>query len=213
MGVTVDIEVAPSGFPLGRILEGVPDVDVELDRVVPRGTAETMPLLLVEGDYDEFERRVGADDAVRDLRLLDRFDGGRLYRIEWATSSGGLLEAVVAADAIIVDGRKRDGQWSLRLRFHGQANVDAFTAHCEEHGVDIAPLRVYGDSSDSTLESALTPEQSATLRLAFERSYFDIPRGTTLCELATELGVSDQAVSERLRRAIQTLLERELGRG
>ncbi|WP_249361517.1 helix-turn-helix domain-containing protein [Haloterrigena sp. H1] len=32
--------------------------------------------------------------------------------------------------------------------------------------------------------------------------YYDIPRGCTTAELADELGISDQAVTERLRRAI-----------
>jgi len=32
--------------------------------------------------------------------------------------------------------------------------------------------------------------------------YYDIPRGCTTAELADELGISDQATTERLRRAI-----------
>jgi predicted DNA binding protein len=46
----------------------------------------------------------------------------------------------------------------------------------------------------------LTARQRETLRLAHERGYFEIPREVTLDDLADELGVSNQAVSERLRR-------------
>lgn len=46
---------------------------------------------------------------------------------------------------------------------------------------------------------------------AYEGGYYDVPRGATADELSTELGVSHQAVSKRLRRAhgplIQTALE------
>jgi len=40
--------------------------------------------------------------------------------------------------------------------------------------------------------------------LAVRLGYYDIPRGCTTAELADELGISDQAVTERLRRAIGT---------
>lgn len=40
--------------------------------------------------------------------------------------------------------------------------------------------------------------------------YYDIPRGCTTKELADELGISDQAVTERLRRAIGSLVRHTL---
>jgi len=43
--------------------------------------------------------------------------------------------------------------------------------------------------------------QQEALSLAFDRGYFEIPRRVTLVELGDEVGVSDQALSERLRRA------------
>lgn len=36
---------------------------------------------------------------------------------------------------------------------------------------------------------------------AFERGYFEVPRGTTVADLAAEAGVSQQAFSGRLQRA------------
>jgi len=40
--------------------------------------------------------------------------------------------------------------------------------------------------------------------------YYSIPRQTSTQELADEFGISDQAVTERLRRAIETLTENTL---
>jgi predicted DNA binding protein len=42
--------------------------------------------------------------------------------------------------------------------------------------------------------------------MAFERGHFPVPRETSLADLGEEIGVSDTAVSERLRRGIATLL-------
>ncbi len=56
----------------------------------------------------------------------------------------------------------------------------------------------------------LTMTQTRTLLDALERGYYQVPRQTTLVELADMYGVSDQAVSERLRRATAKLIESSL---
>ncbi len=45
---------------------------------------------------------------------------------------------------------------------------------------------------------------------AKEMGYYDVPRGISLSELADELGVSHQALSERLRRGHGRLIDRTL---
>lgn len=61
--------------------------------------------------------------------------------------------------------------------------------------------------ADAERESAaLTDRQRRTLALAYEKGYFDVPRGTSLTDLATTLSVSEQAVSERIRRGLETVL-------
>lgn len=52
----------------------------------------------------------------------------------------------------------------------------------------------------------LTDPQFEALTLAVEMGYYDIPRGYTTKELAEKLGISDQAVTERLRWAKHTLI-------
>lgn len=53
---------------------------------------------------------------------------------------------------------------------------------------------------------ALTAEESETLRVALEKGYFEVPRATTLVEVADELGRSDVKVSQQLRRGIGDVL-------
>ena len=45
---------------------------------------------------------------------------------------------------------------------------------------------------------------------AHEQGYFASPRGVSASELATDLGISQQALSERLRRASRSLLDETL---
>ncbi|RLM81550.1 helix-turn-helix domain-containing protein, partial [Halobellus sp. Atlit-38R] len=56
----------------------------------------------------------------------------------------------------------------------------------------------------------LSEPQREALTLAVQMGYYDIPRGCTTQELASELGISDQAVTERLRRAIGAFVRRAL---
>jgi predicted DNA binding protein len=56
----------------------------------------------------------------------------------------------------------------------------------------------------------VTPGQQNVLVAARERGYFDIPRETTLRELADELDVSHQTLSEHLRRGIMNLVDATL---
>jgi predicted DNA binding protein len=46
-----------------------------------------------------------------------------------------------------------------------------------------------------------------TVKAAVESGYYGIPRDTTLEDLATDLNVSHQALSERLRRGHRALIE------
>lgn len=63
--------------------------------------------------------------------------------------------------------------------------------------------RIYNPTTPGTGPwFGLTRRQRTTLELAVERGYYDIPRRCTTIELADELGISDQAVTERLRRGI-----------
>ena len=54
---------------------------------------------------------------------------------------------------------------------------------------------------------SLTDEQQDVLEIAFAKGYFDVPRGITLTDLADEIGISHQALSERLRRGQKSVLE------
>jgi predicted DNA binding protein len=56
-------------------------------------------------------------------------------------------------------------------------------------------------------DGQLTAEQREALSRAVEAGYFDVPRRTTLVGLARELGISDTATSQRLRRGVATVLQ------
>ncbi len=56
----------------------------------------------------------------------------------------------------------------------------------------------------------VTQAQRETLMRAVQGGYYSIPRRMSTQDLADDLGISDQAVTERLRRAIVALTENTL---
>lgn len=59
-------------------------------------------------------------------------------------------------------------------------------------------------------ESTLSPQQRDALLTAYRQGYFEVPRRTTLSELADTVEISDSALSQRLRRGTGALVEQTL---
>lgn len=94
----------------------------------------------------------------------------------------------------------------FQLRFPTDAAASQFQQQCHETGLTIDVTSVHDTSrSGAARPDELTTPQRDLLELALGSGYFAIPRQATLVELAEELGVSDQAASERLRRAQRKL--------
>ncbi len=109
---------------------------------------------------------------------------------------GQLLSAIGTADA-----------WDFELRFPTHEALSGFTTHCENAQISLEVTRVYNPTKpDAGPWYGLTEPQRKAITLATEMGYYNIPRGCTTEELADELGISDQAVTERLRRAIAALV-------
>ncbi|RNJ25792.1 helix-turn-helix domain-containing protein [Halosegnis longus] len=156
-----------------------------------------------------FEAGTEADPTVRDVRCLTEKNGRRLYRYEVTDEAHTTYPKLVDIGAQRLHAQYADGWWHVRTRFPDAETFTAYREWLDDEGVTVRLLREY--TSDAPGDSGLTPEQEAVLKLARERGYFAIPRETTAKALAEELGISGQAVSERLRRGLARLTERHVG--
>jgi len=97
------------------------------------------------------------------------------------------------------------------VRFASHESLSDFTSFCEDDGLDLEVTRVYNPTKpDAGPWYGLTEPQREAIDLAVTKGYYDIPRECTTKDLADELGISDQAVTERLRRAIVSLVSHTL---
>lgn len=193
----VEFAVQPAEIALARAFEGrEPEVrSASVQRVGPGLRAG---FLVHAAD----EPPVG-DDASPTVESVGRVGDRVLYRTTWEPGPDSLLATVADHDGEVVDVAAGDA-WTLRVRFPDDDAVPAFRADCEARGIDLGDVVVFGPTAGLT-EDALTSAQLEVLALALEAGYFEVPRDATLADLADELDVSDQAVSERLRRGLRRL--------
>jgi len=208
--VSVILEFAIGGdeFALGRALGGHGERRVELERIIPVDES-LIPFFWVEaGDQSKLRASVEESSYIENLSRVDLVGEYALYRVAWTGETGHLLDGIRVHDATILEGHASD-RWQFRLRFLRSGQVGQFHNYCSEFDIPIEVERVYPLTEDALQGRTfdLTPEQREAMLLALDAGYFEIPRSVTLEELAADLGISQQAASERLRRATVTVVE------
>lgn len=175
-------------------------------------TAPETPLRLiaaVTGDgCDVFHSQVAEDPSVAELKLLEDGDLRRLY---WMQAVPGTIdqrayEAAVDAGGVYLQSRWAGDGWYTTMNYPDQDSFDEYQRRIDEAGMEIEPTVVrVGRYLISGGAVDLTEKQEAVLLEAVEGGYFEVPRGSTLGDIGARLGISEQAASERLRRAMASL--------
>jgi predicted DNA binding protein len=207
MTIIAELTIASEEFLLGQVLSRYTETHIEMERIVPASGA-VMPYVWVEGDdLDSFERVVQESDHVENLAVLDRFETEGLYRVEWADEVESLINGISRTNATIIEARGND-KWTFRLRFQDHSGLAQFHNYCSIHDISFTLERLY--TLDQLKKEGhaldLTATQRNALVMAVERGYFEVPRRVTLGELADDLEVAQQTVSENLRRGADKVL-------
>lgn len=212
MSVIARIAVPAEDFPLGRTLAAGSEIRVQLERVIPLGDA-TIPYLWIENESIEaIEAAIDADPNIEAVEVVDEVDAEALVRVDWQASPDGFLTTLAETDAVLLDGVGSDTSWEFQLRFAEHEDMATFYRRCTDRGISVRLDRVHDPTvpGDLGLDFSLTETQRETLLAANETGYFEVPRESTLVELAEDLGVSDTAASQRLRRGMATLVDATL---
>lgn len=209
MSVIATFTVPADDFALGATVGGETGTTVRLDRVIPIGDAFIPYFWASDDTVESIQAELRNETDIAGFRVVDRTDGEALVRVEWAELVDGLLEAMVATEASILEGIGEADTWWLQLRFDDHEQLSAFFQECANRDIQLDLETVHNPGLPRTvgLDPALTDPQRETLRRAFDAGYFDVPRGVNLLELAEQMGISDSAVSQRLRRGISTMLQ------
>ena len=207
MSVVVEFSVPPDGFHFDSALDPDEEVQIALEAVVPTGDGR-FPYVWVSGaDPTAFERAAREDPDVAGVTRLDRFGEDALYRIDWAPDADGLLAGLADHEAVVLEAT-RLRRWHFRVRFHAHERLPEFYAFCRDRdlGLSVSRVAVLEQRSVSGPAAELTAEQREALELAVREGYFEVPSRGDLSAIAGELGITQQATSNRIRRGVDRVL-------
>lgn len=207
MATIVRGRIPAEEFALSETLTSLSDGQFEVERIVESAEDTVMPLLWVYGvDNDTITSLFADDPSVRDVSLLSAFDGEQLYRMEWVSEIELVFHILTDAGATITDTFGEGESWSLRVLFPTRDDVNRTRKYCESNDLTFDIQSVHEMQGEPAGRYGLTEIQHRALTRAAEAGYYHVPRDVTMEELVSDLDVSHQAFSERLRRAIDSLI-------
>ncbi|SEH14483.1 hypothetical protein SAMN04487967_1623 [Natronorubrum sediminis] len=212
MAVIAEFSVHSEDLALHHTLTAAPEMVVEIERVVATMKDRIMPYFWVSGGtLSDFERALEEDESVKNITEVDVVEGAKLYRAEWTENIETVIYAYVEIGATILQASGQDDRWELRMRFDDQEMLLDFREYCGENDVSFELTQL--QEQEQPMASAqydLTPKQRETLINALEAGYYEVPQQVTMNELATEMGISQQALSKRFHNAHKNLISNVL---
>lgn len=194
---------------LRAALATVPAMDAVVEQQTSRGSKPFALTFWASGDdFEAFETGLADDPTVASSRTLAEVEDQRLYQVELTDEGEAAMTYYCWADlgAVFISSERVGEGWHTRIRFPDRESLRAYATFCEETGLTFDLRQLYDASGQDGDLLGLTERQAETLRTAAELGYFAVPRKAELEDLADALGVSRQAVSERLRRATEALV-------
>jgi predicted DNA binding protein len=179
-----------------------------------RSADDVRLLFWAEGDdVAAFDAGLAADPTIADATRLSETPTLRLYRVTY--TERGRAATIVPIwgdlDVVLLSAEATVGGWELRMRVPGRDELRRLRAYCRDRGVGFSLSALYHDVDPSgAMEADLSADQREALQAALDAGYYEIPREASLADVAADLGISSQALSERLRRATGRLVRSSL---
>ncbi|WP_339104208.1 helix-turn-helix domain-containing protein [Haloterrigena salinisoli] len=202
---------------LHATFEAVPDIVLQQEEFRIVSGEPRLAVWASGGDFEAFEAALATDSTVADVQHLSDLHEKRLYQIIFPEERAPDQLYPIALEENIIPVRStitRDGI-HLTARFPSREAVATFRDACREREISFTLQQLYreeGAMNDGGLDNpfGVTDPQREALLHALEAGYFAVPRQTKLGTLAEDLGVSSAALSTRLRRGQQNLLQQTL---
>lgn len=201
-----EFTIAPAHFPFGKTLTEMPDIEISVDQIVP--TDETaLPYFWVTGCQPEtFIELAEHEPEIRQTQLLDQLDDTILFRAEWQPNAE-VIAGLKELDLTIVEAIGNSTEWRFEVRTANRSQFQAFRETFEANDIPIELTRLYDwEEVIEPSPAQLTDKQREVLIAAYEAGYFDSPRQRSQGDLGEQFGISNRAVSERLRRGTRNLI-------
>lgn len=207
MSLIAQLRLSDNPLVLVPSLSAAPGMSIEREWSIADQRSD--PVLFVwakGGDFEAFEAAIPDDPTIREFERIDDEGDRRLYRvvvdrsiitnpdpIDRATDASRLSMETTAEGAV------------LEVRLPDREALRTYIELLRENGFSVDLLRAHSAGQEDE-RYGLSAKQAEALREAHSAGYFRVPRECGLEELSDRLDVSEQAVSERIRRGLNAVL-------
>ncbi len=199
-------------------LQQFPDARVEWEVSSTTPNDEMLLLVWVEtDDFEAFDAALHDDPTVTAPNCLTEVADRRLYQLEQVEEgrAKSIYDTIVAVGGIIRECFATHRGWTMEAEFPDNDALQHFYATCEEHDLQFDLIKKYEPTPDGDALNhfGLTTKQRDALLHAAEYGYFEVPQAVDLETISEEMDISHQAASERIRRAMDLLIEHTIAQG
>lgn len=195
------------GFALAELFEHVPDATVELEPTVANPGDHALLVVETDASRRTVDAALRSSSSVAAIEGFGSQDHRSRYRVTWEGRPRRLIQQLTAEDVTLVGVHGKAGRWNLRMVAPERAALARAYETLEEFGCNPECLSLSTFEGGWSEGAGVSDKQRKALTKAFEMGYYDIPRTVTAEELAAEMNITHQALSERFRRAHQQLIE------
>lgn len=213
VSLIAEFRLTSTRLPLTESVSAVPDMRLRVEQAIAEHPEQPILFLWATGDdFDAFETALSSDPSVASATQLEDAGDRRLYRVQISEQAEVVMypaDLEVGASRLAVTATARG--LDVRMRFPDRDAIRRFRDICAERDISLSLRKLYeGSDSADHGRYGLSSKQRRALHRASEKGYYQVPREIGLDELADELGISRQAVSERLRRGSDILIRNTL---
>lgn len=206
MSIQADVSIPAGDFLLGDSLHAESDLQVQMEQMVPASYGLSPYLTVSNGHGNDIDRVLTEDSDIDAHEMIGSNGNTARMQVEWTSNSITLIDRLRESEAVITRASSQGETWSLHLQFPNREQLSTFYRRCTDDGISVTLEGIHSDGPAGGSGHALTDPQKEALETAFASGYFEVPRRMSLVELGDELGISDSAASQRLRRGLHTLL-------
>lgn len=212
MTTIVQLAFPASEVALAQTFDHVPGVRFAFEPTVATNVGDEVWLRAIGVGGDELRTALSGDPSVQSFELLDEGSGADtkwLVAIDFHPATRRWLSRLLGNGGTITEAVGHESRWITTCRYPDHDAVSDVSASLESKGIQFDVVRLTNEIPLTESAYSLTNDQYETVRRAYLDGYFDVPKETTLADIADTFDVTHQAVSERLRRGMAAVLATE----
>lgn len=206
MGFIAEIHLVHDDLALAPTIGTNPETTFRYEYETSTGDPQLLFFSAFSDDDAAVEASMASDPTVSDPTRVASFENRTIYRVALETDLAVLPDWGGEHGLFVFTVTSDEQGWVARVYLPDRDALTAFRARCRDRGISFRVTQLYDTSVSDSGTFHLTDQQHEILMMAYYGGYFDIPRRMTQDDLAEQLGISDSAVSQRLRRAIAELI-------